>query len=182
MKERILFLGPPGAGKGTQAQNLVSKCGLLHLSTGDLLRAEVKAGTSLGQQIAALMVKGELVSDDLVLAIVKHNLEGHTGGWLLDGFPRTINQAKALDTLLAEIHQPIDIVIFLSLNDDLLIERLLNRGRADDHETIIRHRLEIYHSQTAPLIDFYKSKNLLVAIEAKGTVDDIAMNISKVLG
>ncbi|HRD41493.1 MAG TPA: nucleoside monophosphate kinase, partial [Prochlorococcaceae cyanobacterium AMR_MDS_5431] len=88
MKERILFLGPPGAGKGTQAQSLVSKCGLLHLSTGDLLRAEVKAATSLGQQVSALMVKGELVSDDLVLAIVKHNLEEHTGGWLLDGFPR----------------------------------------------------------------------------------------------
>ncbi|HRD41842.1 MAG TPA: adenylate kinase, partial [Prochlorococcaceae cyanobacterium AMR_MDS_5431] len=126
--------------------------------------------------------KGELVSDDLVLAIVKHNLEEHTGGWLLDGFPRTINQAKALDTLLTNIHQPIDIVILLSLSDDLLIERLLNRGRADDNETVIRHRLEIYHNQTAPLIDFYKSNNLLIPIEASGTVDEIAMNILKVLG
>nr|AUG32557.1 adenylate kinase [Paulinella longichromatophora] len=182
MRQHILFLGPPGAGKGTQAQNLISQHGLLHLSTGDLLRAEVKAGTALGQEAAALMMKGELVSNDLVLAIVQNNLEKYTGGWLLDGFPRNITQAKALDFLLDKIHQPIDIVVLLSMDDDLLIERLLNRGRSDDTEAVIRHRLEIYHEQTSPLIDFYKNKHLLTQVEASGTVEDIANNISKVLG
>nr|YP_002049218.1 Adenylate kinase [Paulinella chromatophora]ACB43008.1 Adenylate kinase [Paulinella chromatophora] len=181
MKQRILFLGPPGAGKGTQAEILASHENLLHLSTGDLLRAEVKAGTSLGQEAAALMIKGELVSDDLVLAIVHNNLSHYSGGWLLDGFPRNIVQAESLDSLLNQLKQPIETAILLKLEDDLLIERLLSRGRADDNEIVIRHRLGIYHEQTAPLIAFYQAKSLLISIDAGGTVDSIAMRISKAL-
>ena len=128
MKQRLLFLGPPGAGKGTQAQRLAASHGLLHLSTGDLLRAEVEAGTPLGQEAKAVMARGELVSDDLVLAIVRHRLETHQGGWLLDGFPRNLPQAVALDGLLAELGQSIELVLLMELEDPVLLQRLLGRG------------------------------------------------------
>lgn len=150
MKQRLLFLGPPGAGKGTQAELLAERHQLLHLSTGDLLRAEVKAGTALGQEAEAVMARGELVSDALVLAIVRSRLEGHTGGWLLDGFPRNLAQAEALDDLLAELDQRIERVLLLELEDGVLIQRLLSRGRADDNEAVIRNRLVVYQEQTAP--------------------------------
>ncbi|MGB7564339.1 MAG: adenylate kinase [Prochlorococcaceae cyanobacterium] len=181
MTQRILFLGPPGAGKGTQAQLLCDSRGLLHLSTGDLLRAEVKAGTALGQEAEAVMARGELVSDQLVLAIVRGRLSGHQGGWLLDGFPRNLAQAEALETLLAELAQPIERVVLLELEDDLLLQRLLGRGRADDNEAVIRHRLSVYSEQTAPLIEHYFEQGLLVAVEASGTVEAIAERISMAL-
>jgi adenylate kinase len=125
MKQRLLFLGPPGAGKGTQAMRLAEQHGLLHLSTGDLLRAEVRAGTPLGQEVQEVMARGELVSDALVLAIVRHRLEAHAGGWLLDGFPRNLAQAESLDALLLELSQPIELVLLLELDDTLLLQRLL---------------------------------------------------------
>ncbi len=177
MKQRLLFLGPPGAGKGTQAELLAERHGLLHLSTGDLLRAEVKAGTALGQEAEAVMARGELVSDALVLAIVRSRLEGHTGGWLLDGFPRNLAQAEALDDLLAELDQRIERVLLLELEDGVLIQRLLSRGRADDNEAVIRNRLVVYQEQTAPLIDHYRQLGLLWPVEASGTVEAIAGRI-----
>ncbi len=177
MKQRLLFLGPPGAGKGTQAELLAERHGLLHLSTGDLLRAEVKAGTALGQEAEAVMARGELVSDALVLAIVRSRLEGHTGGWLLDGFPRNLAQAEALDDLLAELDQRIERVLLLELEDGVLIQRLLSRGRADDNEAVIRNRLVVYQEQTAPLIDHYRQLGLLCSVEASGTVEAIAERI-----
>ncbi|MBM5821866.1 MAG: adenylate kinase [Cyanobacteria bacterium K_Offshore_surface_m2_011] len=177
MKQRLLFLGPPGAGKGTQAELLAERHGLLHLSTGDLLRAEVKAGTALGQEAEAVMARGELVSDALVLAIVRSRLEGHTGGWLLDGFPRNLAQAEALDDLLAELDQRIERVLLLELEDGVLIQRLLSRGRADDNEAVIRNRLVVYQEQTAPLIDHYRQLGLLCSVEASGTVEAIASRI-----
>ncbi|MCP9837335.1 adenylate kinase [Cyanobium sp. N.Huapi 1H5] len=177
MKQRLLFLGPPGAGKGTQAELLAERHGLLHLSTGDLLRAEVKAGTALGQEAEAVMARGELVSDTLVLAIVRSRLEGHTGGWLLDGFPRNLAQAEALDDLLAELDQRIERVLLLELEDGVLIQRLLSRGRADDNEAVIRNRLVVYQEQTAPLIDHYRQLGLLCSVEASGTVEAIAGRI-----
>lgn len=177
MKQRLLFLGPPGAGKGTQAELLAERHGLLHLSTGDLLRAEVKAGTALGQEAEAVMARGELVSDALVLAIVRSRLEGHTGGWLLDGFPRNLAQAEALDDLLAELDQRIERVLLLELEDGVLIQRLLSRGRADDNEAVIRNRLVVYQEQTAPLIDHYLQLGLLCSVEASGTVEAIAERI-----
>jgi adenylate kinase len=177
MKQRLLFLGPPGAGKGTQAQRLAASHGLLHLSTGDLLRAEVKAGSPLGQEAEAVMAKGELVSDALVLAIVRHRLEGHPGGWLLDGFPRNLPQAVALDELLAELNQSIELVVLMQLEDPVLLQRLLGRGRADDNEAVIRNRLQVYQEQTAPLIEHYTALGLLHPVEASGTVEEIGDRI-----
>jgi len=182
MKQRLLFLGPPGAGKGTQAQRLASENCLLHLSTGDLLRAEVLAGTELGQQAEAIMARGELVSDKLVLAIVRHRLDGHSQGWLLDGFPRNLGQATALDALLLQLNQSIELVILMVLPDETLVQRMLSRGRADDTETVIRHRLEIYRQQTAPLIEHYQQMGLLISVDAAGTVDDVSAEINRHVG
>ena len=185
MKQRLLFLGPPGAGKGTQAQKLAEGQGLLHLSTGDLLRAEVAAGTPLGQEAEAVMARGELVSDGLVLAIVRSRLEQQAaaggGGWLLDGFPRNVAQADALAALLDELGQQIERVVLMELDDGVLVQRLLGRGRADDNEAVIRHRLEVYRQQTEPLIAYYRERDLLVSVEAAGTVEAIADRILAVL-
>ncbi|MFM7267107.1 MAG: adenylate kinase [Cyanobium sp.] len=181
MKQRLLFLGPPGAGKGTQAQRLASRDQLLHLSTGDLLRAEVQAGTPLGLEAQAVMARGELVSDALVLAIVRGRLEGHQGGWLLDGFPRNLVQAEALDALLAELCQGIERVVLMELDDAVLIQRLLSRGREDDTEAVIRNRLVVYQEQTAPLITYYTSKGLLARLDASGSIEAIEQRLSEML-
>jgi adenylate kinase len=185
MKKRLLFLGPPGAGKGTQAQKLAGEHGLLHLSTGDLLRAEVSAGTALGQEAEAVMARGELVSDALVLAIVRGRLEQQQtaggGGWLLDGFPRNVSQADALAALLEELNQQIELVVLMELDDAVLIQRLLGRGRADDNETVIRNRLQVYRDQTAPLIRYYRAAGLLQSVEADGSVEAIAARIEALL-
>jgi adenylate kinase len=181
MKQRLLFLGPPGAGKGTQAQRLAAEQGLLHLSTGDLLRAEVEAGSELGREAKAVMDRGELVSDALVLAIVRSRLEGQGGGWLLDGFPRNLAQAEALDALLASLGQSIELVVLMELDDGVLLQRLLSRGRADDNEEVIRHRLEVYREQTSPLIAHYRGLGLLQSVEAAGTVEVIGERIAALL-
>jgi adenylate kinase len=181
MKQRLLFLGPPGAGKGTQAERLANGQGLLHLSTGELLRAEVQAGSELGREAEAVMARGELVSDVLVLAIVRSRLEQHEGGWLLDGFPRNLAQAEALDGLLAELGQGIELVVLMELSDAVLLQRLLERGRSDDNETVIRNRLEVYRGQTAPLIEHYRGMGLLEAVDAAGTVEEIAARIEALL-
>ena len=167
MKQRLLFLGPPGAGKGTQAQRLASREGLLHLSTGDLLRAEVQAGTPLGQEAEAVMASGELVSDALVLAIVRTRLEHHVGGWLLDGFPRNLPQAEALEGLLTSLQQRIEHVILLELDDSVLIQRLLARGRADDI--------------AAPLIAHYESQGLLRRLDGAGSIEAIEDRLGSLL-
>ena len=181
-KQRLLFIGPPGAGKGTQAQQLAERQGLLHLSTGDLLRAEVAAGTPLGQEASAVMARGELVSDALVLAIVRSRLEQQaTQGWLLDGFPRNLVQAEALATLLQELNQPIELVVLMELDDDLLMQRLLGRGRDDDNAEVIRHRLEVYRQQTAPLIAYYRERELLQSVDANGSIETIAARIEALL-
>ena len=183
MKQRLLFIGPPGAGKGTQASRLCETHGLRHLSTGDLLRSEVSAGSALGQEAEAVMNRGELVSDDLVLAIVRSQLTTLNGqGWLLDGFPRNVAQAEALEPLLGELQQSIETVVLLELDDEVLVERLLGRGRADDNESVIRNRLEVYREKTAPLIRFYSDKGLLVSVPAQGSVEEITKRIESVLG
>ena len=181
MKQRLLFLGPPGAGKGTQALRLCKKFDLVHLSTGDLLRAEVAAGTSLGIEASEVMNKGELVSDQLVLSIVENQLTAKRSGWLLDGFPRNVIQAEALSGLLKKIGQPIEFVVLLELVDQELIDRLLARGRDDDNEEVIRHRLEVYREKTAPLIDYYSKNGLVQAVQADGTIDEIAARIEEIL-
>tara|TARA_Y100001968_G_scaffold122606_1_gene111557 strand:+ start:3883 stop:4431 length:549 start_codon:yes stop_codon:yes gene_type:complete len=181
MKNRLLFLGPPGAGKGTQASILSSNNDLLHLSTGDLLRAEVSAGTDLGKKAGLIMNKGELVSDSIVLSIVQKNLSGQIKGWLLDGFPRNLLQAKSLEPLLEEISQPIEAVILIETSDEVLVQRLLERGRTDDNEKVIRNRLEIYRDKTAPLINFYDSKGLLKSVKGDDEVNIVANRIQKAL-
>jgi len=182
MKQRLLFLGPPGAGKGTQAERLAASQGLMHLSTGDLLRAEVAATTELGREAEAVMARGELVSDGLVLAIVRSRLVGHSGGWLLDGFPRNLVQAEALNSLLEDLAQQVELVVLMELDDDLLIQRLLGRGRADDSEAVIRHRLEVYRKQTEPLISYYRQRQLLEPVDASGSVEAIATRVLELTG
>ena len=182
MKTRLLFLGPPGAGKGTQAGRLCEAHAMKHLSTGDLLRGEVAAGTALGKEAEAVMNRGELVSDQLVLAIVESQMKTLAGGgWLLDGFPRTVPQAEALEPLLLDLQQPIEAVVLLELDDAVLIERLLARGRADDNEAVIRNRLEVYREKTAPLISFYRDKDLLIQVPAQGSVEEISGRIVECL-
>ena len=182
MKTRLLFLGPPGAGKGTQAAGLCESHAMKHLSTGDLLRGEVAAGSELGKEAEAVMNRGELVSDALVLAIVESQMKAlDGGGWLLDGFPRTVPQAEALEPLLAQLQQPIEAVVLLELDDAVLLERMLSRGRADDNEAVIRNRLEVYREKTAPLIDYYKTLGLLISVPAEGSVDAVTQRIIKAL-
>ena len=173
MKKRLLFLGPPGAGKGTQAKLLCNEKGLLHLSTGDLLREEVSQATDLGRQASEIMNKGELVSDSLVLTIVQKKLGNAQNGWLLDGFPRNISQAIALNEFLIKINQPIETVISLEINDEILVNRLLSRGREDDNESVIRHRLEVYRDKTAPLIDHYNSQGILQIVKGDLLVEEV---------
>ena len=177
----IILFGAPGAGKGTQAERLAASHGLLHLSTGDLLRAEVKAGSDLGKEAEAVMNRGELVSDELVLAIVRSRLQNHSGGWLLDGFPRNLAQAEALDALLNELNQPLQSVLLMELDDEELVQRLLARGRADDNEEVIRHRLSVYREQTAPLINHYEQRGQLKRVISTGTIEAVAEQINAAL-
>ena len=182
MKNKLLFIGPPGAGKGTQANLFCTKYGLAHLSTGDLLRDEVSSGSELGLQASEVMNKGELVSDALVLSIVERRLENIKKGWLLDGFPRNVNQANSLSKLLEKIDQPLEAVISIKIADDYLIKRLVERGRQDDNEQVITNRLKIYREKTSPLIDLYKKQGILEEIEGNADIDVVFSCIEKSLG
>ena len=182
MKKKLLFLGPPGAGKGTQANLFCKKYGLIHLSTGDLLRDEVSSGSVLGIKAAEIMNKGELVSDELVLSIVEGRLVNIKEGWLLDGFTRNINQANSLKNLLEKINQPLEGVILIKVADDYLIKRLVERGRQDDNEQVITNRLKIYREKTSPLIDLYKKQGILEEIEGNADIDVVFSCIEKSLG
>ena len=182
MKKKLLFIGPPGAGKGTQANLFCAKYGLDHLSTGDLLRDEVSSGSVLGIQASEVMNKGELVSDELVLSIVEGRLLNIKEGWLLDGFPRNVNQANSLSKLLEKINQPLEAVISIKVADDDLIKRLLARGRDDDNEEVIANRLKIYNEKTSPLIDLYMKQGILVGIDGNADIDVVFSCIEKALG
>ncbi len=182
MKKKLLFLGPPGAGKGTQSVLFCKKYGLEHLSTGDLLRNEVSSGSVLGLKAAEIMNQGELVSDELVLSIVENRLINITQGWLLDGFPRNVNQANSLKKLLEKINQPLEAVILIKVPDDYLIKRLLERGRQDDNEEVITNRLKIYREKTSPLIDLYSKQGILKEIEGNAEIDVVFSCIEKALG
>ena len=181
MKKKLLFIGPPGAGKGTQANLFCSKYGLDHLSTGDLLRDEVSSGSLLGIKAADVMNKGELVSDELVLSIVEGRLVNIKKGWLLDGFPRNVNQANSLKKLLDKINQPLEAVISIKIADDYLMKRLLARGREDDNEEVISNRLKIYREKTSPLIDLYSKQGILVGIDGNADIDVVFSCIEKAL-
>ena len=165
MKKYLLFLGPPGAGKGTQAGLMSQSSQYLHLSTGELLRKEVDLKTNLGIQVKEIINSGKLVKDELVLEIVRKNLLKKNKGWILDGYPRNISQANSLNGVLEDINQVLEMVFYLDVNEEILVKRLLSRGRADDNENTIRTRLNIYKETTEPLIEFYRDKNLLKYID-----------------
>ena len=177
MKKHLLFLGAPGAGKGTQAELLSQIYSYLHLSTGEMLRKEIEMNTDLGMQVKGIMNKGQLVSDQLVLEIVQKNLSINKSGWILDGFPRNLSQANALNEVLNTINQPLEIVFYLDIPEDVLIERLLKRGRKDDNKDTIKTRLKIYKKNTEPLIEYYENLYLLKYINADRDLNTISDDI-----
>ena len=179
MKKHILFLGAPGAGKGTQAELLSQNYSYLHLSTGELLRKEIELNTILGRQVKDIINRGELVSDELVLKIVKQNLDKDNKGWILDGYPRNLSQANSLNKVLTEIDQPLEIVFYLDIPEEVLINRLLLRGRKDDTEETIRTRVEIYKKTTQPLIQYFKDLALLEYIDADRDLKTISSDIKQ---
>lgn len=212
---RIILVGPPGAGKGTQAEKIVAKYNVAHISTGDILRANVKAGTELGKKAKSFMDAGALVPDDVIVGMMRGRLaeDDCKNGFILDGFPRTVPQAEALDSLLAEMGIKLDGVILLDVDDDTVVERLCGRRmckkcgrifhvsfkpsskgdlcdecggelyqRDDDKEEVIRQRLAVYHSQTAPLVDYYGKAGLLLRVPGAEAGDKVLGHIGAMLG
>lgn len=208
MKRRVILLGPPGGGKGTQAKSLTVSMGIPHISTGDMLRAARQAGTELGRKADAYISAGQLVPDELVNGIVAERLASETNGYLLDGYPRTIAQADAL----AAAGQTIDAVVLIDVPDEMLVERIVGRQscgkcgcvyhlknmppkvagicdqcgseliqRSDDREDVVRSRLSAYHAQTQPLVDYYASRGVLFRVDGNAAVDKVFSDIRKVL-
>ncbi len=181
----IILFGPPGSGKGTQSERLIAKYQLKHLSTGDLLRSEIAAKTPLGVEAKAVMDKGQLVPDEVVIGMISSALEANpqSKGFLFDGFPRTEAQSEALDKLLKLKHTEIGVVLALEVGEEELVHRLLNRGltsgRSDDtNEEVIRARIVEYHNKTSVVADYYKQFNKVVSIKGEGTVDEIFDDLS----
>ena len=179
MKKHILFLGSPGAGKGTQASILSQTYSYLHLSTGELLRKEIEMNSTLGIKVKDTINNGKLVSDELVLEIVKNNLKKRNHGWILDGYPRNISQANSLNDVLKQINQPLEIVFYLDIPEEVLINRLLLRGRKDDNEETIKTRLSVYKNTTEPLIKYFRDLSLLEYINADRDLKTISNEIEQ---
>ncbi len=211
MKKNLVFLGPPGAGKGTQAKMLSQELGLLHISTGDILRSAVEKKTPLGVKAKEYMKRGELVPDDLIIALIEEVLP-QQGGFVLDGFPRTVAQAKALDRLLDSKGMSLSAVILFDVPDDTVVERLSGRRicprcgavyhirynppredeicdrcgakliqREDDREEVIRKRLSVYREQTAPLVEYYSKRDILVKLDASRPIEEIHRRLLEIL-
>ena len=211
MKKNLVFLGPPGAGKGTQAKMLSQELGLLHISTGDILRSAVEKKTPLGVKAKEYMERGELVPDDLIIALIEEVLP-QQGGFVLDGFPRTVAQAKALDRLLDSKGMSLSAVILFDVPDDTVVERLSGRRicprcgavyhvrynppredeicdrcgakliqREDDREEVIRKRLSVYREQTAPLVEYYSERDILVKLDASRPIEEIHRRLLEIL-
>lgn len=184
----IVIFGAPGSGKGTQSERIVAKYGINHISTGDVLRAEIKNGTELGKIAKGYIDQGQLIPDELIIDILAKTLDSFqdSKGVIFDGFPRTIPQAEALKKVLAERKQAVNIMLDLDVPEEELMTRLIKRGqesgRADDNEETIKKRLVVYHSQTAPLIDWYKSEGQYCHINGLGTMDGIFQEICEAIG
>ena len=180
---RLLLLGPPGAGKGTQAERLVTTLRIPQISTGDMLRMTVKAGTTIGREAKSYMDRGDLVPDSVVIGVAEERLQQTDAkqGFILDGFPRTAPQAAALDALLAKLGVRLECCIALQVDEDELVKRLLRRaeieGRSDDNETTIRNRMQVYRQQTQPLIDHYRDLGVLAFVAGNGSIDEVAARI-----
>ena len=180
---RLIFLGPPGAGKGTQAQMISENHQIPHVSTGDILRAAVAQQTPLGKQAKDYMNRGELVPDALILDLIQDRLshKDTEKGWILDGFPRNVNQAAFLEKLLAKLNQNADHVLNLEVPDEVLVSRLLERKRKDDNESTIRRRLEVYHQDTVPVIDFYQQRQTLKTVDGNQTMEEVSQQLNTIV-
>ena len=187
----LIFLGPPGAGKGTQAQRLEERYGLVQLSTGDMLRAAVASGSELGRRAGAIMEAGDLVPDAIMVDMIEERIARPDceGGFILDGFPRTIAQAEALDAMLERKGLGVDHVIELAVDETALLERIRTRiastgaseRRADDNEETLRNRLAVYRSQTAPILPYYRDRGMLVSIDGMAPIDEVTSAINRAL-
>ena len=178
---KLLFVGPPGAGKGTQAQRVAEALDIAHVSTGDMFRA-LDPETDLGTRVKEIMESGGYVSDDIVIEMLQDRISQSDAenGYILDGFPRTIAQAEALDGFLGA--DGLDRVVLFEVDEDQVVQRMLDRGRSDDTEETIRTRLEVYREQTKPLIDLYESRSIVDHIDASGTIEDITSRVLASLG
>ncbi len=191
MTINIILLGPPGAGKGTQAGRLISERGLVQLSTGDMLREAKSSGTELGNRVAEVMARGGLVTDDIVVGLIRDKLAGGGRGFIFDGFPRTLAQADALENLMSEVGQKIDAVIELRVDDEALVARIVKRAeeaaaagqpvRPDDTPEVFAERLQEYYKKTAPLLGYYYAKGDLKQVDGMAAMDEVAAQIAAVL-
>jgi adenylate kinase len=182
----LILFGPPGSGKGTQSENLIKKYGLKHLSTGDLLRSEIKHSTPLGMEAKQFMDKGQLVPNEVVIGMISSAVDAnpHVTGFLFDGFPRTTAQAEALDKLLEFKKTSISLMLALEVSEEELVKRLLHRGqtsgRSDDtNENIIRERINVYHNETSAVAEHYRKTNKVEMVEGEGSIDDIFAGLCK---
>ena len=180
---RLIFLGPPGVGKGTQAKKVCEHYKIIHLSTGEILRKEISDKSEVGNQAKTYIDNGNLVPDNVILRIIENRLKANDAqdGYLLDGFPRTINQAEGLQKIMLQLKHKINSVISLTANEEELILRLINRGkdsgRSDESPEIIRHRQKVYWRQTAPLLEYYSEKKVLKKVDGLGNITDITKRI-----
>lgn len=178
---RLLFIGPPGAGKGTQAARVAGRLGIPHVSTGEMFRHHVDGDTELGRQVRAIMEAGDYVPDEITVAMLEERIAepDAADGYILDGFPRTLAQVEALDGLIGE--DGLDRVVLFVVDEDALTERMLVRGRDDDTEDTIRNRFKVYHEQTEPLVSLYRDRHVVVEVDGMGTIDDVTERVLAVV-